>query len=99
MKGLRGYLFFLACYFAYAIALMPVTIIVEASHAPQAHQAPDDTTFMLHPKDRPLLETPQQVLEARTTGVSTFYFDGTYYIVENLPKHYVDYSSWYVRMP
>lgn len=55
--------------------------------------------FVMTPKDRPVLETPQQVWQARTTGVSEFYFDGMHYVIVNLPKEYVDYSSWYVRMP
>lgn len=61
--------------------------------------APQDATFCPKPKDRPVLETPQQVWEARSTGVSRFRFDGVLYVVENLPKEYIDYSSWYVRMP
>lgn len=56
-------------------------------------------TFNQEPRDRPVLETPRQVWEARATGVSTFRFDGVLYVVEGLPRHYVDYSSWYVRMP
>ena len=55
--------------------------------------------FRPGPKDRPVLETVQQVWNARVTGVSEFEFDGVHYIVRNLPKEYVDYSSWYVRMP
>ena len=55
--------------------------------------------FLHEPKDRPILETVHQVWDARATGISRFHFDGVYYVVENLPKHYVDYSSWYVRMP
>lgn len=50
-------------------------------------------------KDRPMLESVQQVWQARTTGISEFNFDGVHYVIENLPKEYVDYSSWYVRMP
>lgn len=55
--------------------------------------------FLLNPRDRPVLESVPQVWQARTTGISEFDFDGVHYIVVNLPKHYVDYSSWYVRMP
>lgn len=55
--------------------------------------------FRPRPKDRPVLESVQQVWEARTTGVSRFHCGGVYYVVEDLPKHYIDYSSWYVRMP
>ena len=96
MSGLRGYLLFLVCYFVYAMALLPVVIIATGSND---YQRADAVEFSPRPKDRPVLETPQQVWEARTTGVCTFKFDGTLYVVENLPKHYVDYSSWYVRMP
>lgn len=53
----------------------------------------------LRVKDRPVLETVEQVYQARTTGYSTFRIGNEYYIVENLPKEYVDYSSWWVRMP
>lgn len=49
--------------------------------------------------DRPVLESVQQVWNARTTGVCEFNFNGYHYIVHNLPKEYVDYSSWWVRMP
>ena len=49
--------------------------------------------------DRPVLESVQQVYEARTTGICSFYFDGYYYVIQNMPKEYIDYSSWYVRMP
>lgn len=50
-------------------------------------------------KDRPVLETVPKVMQARMTGISEFDFDGVHYIVENLPKEYVDYSAWYVRLP
>jgi predicted membrane protein len=53
----------------------------------------------LRVNDRPVLETVEQVYQARTTGYSTFRIGSEYYIVENLPKEYVDYSSWWVRMP
>ena len=96
MEGLRGYLVYLACYFAFAFALLPVVVIAAGSGV---YEAADDFEFFPRPKDRPVLETVQQVWEARTTGVSTFRIGSEYYIVENLPKEYVDYSSWYVRMP
>jgi len=50
-------------------------------------------------RDRPLLETVEQVTQARRTGVSEFDFDGEHYVVVGLPKHYIDYASWCVRMP
>ena len=96
MEGLRGYLVYLACYFAFAFALLPVVVIAAGS---SVYHAEDDFTFVPRPKDRPILETVQQVREARISGVCTFRIGDEYYIVENMPKHYVDYSSWYCRMP
>ena len=55
--------------------------------------------FAMKPKDRPVLETVRQVWQARTTGVAEFDFDGSHYVISGFPKEYVDYSSWYVRMP
>ena len=55
--------------------------------------------FVARPKDRPVLETVQQVMKARTTGISEFDFNGVHYVNANMPKEYVDYSSWYCRMP
>lgn len=55
--------------------------------------------FRLKPKDRPVLESVQQVWKARTTGVCEFNIGGVHYVVVNMPKEYVDYSSWYCRMP
>ena len=49
--------------------------------------------------DRPLLGTVPQIIEARRTGVASFYFDGEHYVIENIPKEYVDYSSRLARMP
>ena len=96
MKRLNGYALFLACYFAYALALLPVVMIATGSFE---YQDADPVEFVPKPKDRPVLESVRQVYEARTTGVSTFRIGKEHYVVENLPKHYVDYSSWYVRMP
>lgn len=50
-------------------------------------------------KDRPVLETVPKVMKARMTGISEFDFDGEHYIIDGLPKEYVDYSSQYCRMP
>lgn len=74
------------------VALLAVTVAFPSDQA----QAVE---FVSKPKDRPLLESPQKVWQARTTGVSEFDFDGMHYVIVNLPKEYVDYSSWYVRMP
>ena len=96
MDGLRGYLVYLACYFAFAFALLPVVVTAAGSGA---YHSADEFEFFPSPKDRPILESVQQVWEARTTGVCRFRIGGELYIVENMPKEYVDYSSWYVRMP
>lgn len=76
--------------------LLALIVAVSSIMQPEPAHASE---FRRKPCDRPVLETVQQVWEARTTGVSRFHFDGVYYVVENLPKGYVDYSSWYVRMP
>ena len=55
--------------------------------------------FTTSPKDRPVLETVQQVLKAQTTGISEFDFDGVHYVITDMPKDYIAYSSWYCRMP
>ncbi len=62
-------------------------------------ELPKDETEGLIVQDRPVLETVQQVYQAQTTDTCAFYFDGVYYVIHRLPKGYVDYSSWYVRMP
>ena len=90
------YLLFLLAYFLYAALLLPVVVMASASGGTHTAEAVE---FTPGPKDRPVLETVQQVWEARMTGTCTFTFDGVRYVVENLPKEYVDYSSWYVRMP
>jgi len=55
--------------------------------------------FAQRPTDRPVIESMPRVWEARATGVARFHFDGVYYVVTDLPKEYVDYSAWYVRLP
>ena len=55
--------------------------------------------FLHKPKDRPIMESMPRVWEARHTGVCRFHFDGVYYEVDDLPKEYVDYAAWYVRLP
>lgn len=60
---------------------------------------PSVDVLMTQIKDRPVLESVDAVRQARMTGVSEFDFNGEHYIVRDLPKGYVDYSSWYVRMP
>lgn len=55
--------------------------------------------FVPAPKDRPVLESVQQVAQAMATGVCEFDFDGVHYVIADLPKEYVAYSAWYCRMP
>lgn len=43
--------------------------------------------------DRPLLDTPRQVQEARTSGRCSFRIGSEYFVVENLPREYVDWSA------
>lgn len=49
--------------------------------------------------DRPVIEDLDRLWEARTTRTATFKFDGTLYVVENLPKEYIAYSSKMCREP
>ena len=77
-------------------ALLALLVIVSTIIHPETADACE---FDHAPKDRPVLETVHQVWEAQTTGISEFEFDGVHYIVKDLPKEYVKYSSWYCRMP
>ena len=79
-------------------AVLAVSAVLPAMSPRHAERAsPPD--FLPEPKDRPVLETVQQVWRARTTGVCDFEFDGVHYVVSGLPKEYIDYSAWCVRMP
>ena len=49
--------------------------------------------------DTPLLHTRSQIEQARQTGIFAFKFDGEYYVIEGLPKGYIDYSARCARMP
>ena len=49
--------------------------------------------------DRPLLTTVDAVNKARSTGVCEFNIGKEHYIVWDMPKNYVDYSAWWVRLP
>lgn len=95
MRG-RDWLLVAACALmvleAALLAVFVVLFAVETSAG-----VPDE--FAARPKDRLVLETPKQVLQARTTGIGEFDFDGVHYVISEIPKEYVDYSSWYVRMP
>lgn len=80
----------------FTFGLYLVLFILIITPTPRVTQ---DKEEVLHVNDRPLLETVEQVYEARTTKYSHFRIGNEYYVVENLPKEYIDYSSWRVRMP
>lgn len=66
---------------------------------PAKAQPYEPVEFLHKPKDRPIMESMPRVWEARHTGVCVFYFDGVRYEVTDMPKEYVDYAAWYVRLP
>lgn len=80
-------------------AMAAMTALTVALPAMVAADEQAGEAFLQEPKDRPVLETVQQVWEAETTGTASFYFGGEHYVIENLPKEYVKYSAWYCRMP
>lgn len=83
----------LAC----GLALYCAVALAVAVAGPATPAEADDCFASVH--DRPVLEDPDEVISARRTGWCAFRFDGVYYIVENLPEEYVDYSAWCVRLP
>ena len=83
-------------YISVIVAVAAALNAIEAAAFPDAAHA---AAFSPAPKDRPVLETVQQVREARITGTATFKFDGVRYVISGIPKEYVDYSAWCVRMP
>ncbi len=85
---------------AITVALWVLLIaLILWSDATEVHAEHHERRFLQQPVDRPVIESMPRVWEARATGISRFYFDGEYYVVDNLPKEYVDYSAWYVRLP
>ena len=80
-----------------------IAIMVVASTQPEKHEPIKNAywpfTVETSIYDRPVLETVSQVRQARMTGISEFDFDGEHYVIDGLPKEYVDYSSEYCRMP
>ena len=84
--------------FGYVLMIVVVAALLNAVTLLFPWKASADD-FLYTPRDRPVLETVQQVLQARTTGVSVFNIGGDHFVIENLPKEYVDYSSWFCRMP
>lgn len=68
-----------------------LALSVSVPHSPEQFAKP--------PMDRPVLESIEQVYQARRTGVSVFMFDGIEYTVVNLPDEYVNYSARWVRLP
>ncbi|MBQ9000399.1 MAG: hypothetical protein IJ087_00915 [Eggerthellaceae bacterium] len=85
----------IAAYLAVMLAVAGVISAIESVAFPDRAWAIE---FFPAPKDRPILETVQQVRKARATGIAEFDFDGVHYIISGLPKEYVDYSAWYVRV-
>ena len=82
--------------FLFLLGLLLVLCITMLASRPSATQ---DKEEVLVANDRPLLETVEQVYEARTSRYCHFNIGDEYFVVENLPKEYIDYSSWRVRMP
>lgn len=68
-----------------------LALSVSVPHSPELFAKP--------PMDKPVLESIEQVYQARRTGVSVFDFDGVHYVVKNLPDEYVDYSARWIRLP
>ena len=94
----RGDLMAVLCVFLMlldTIALASV-LVVSVFFPPQQAEA---VTFACRAHDRPVMESMPRVWQARATGICEFDFDGVHYVVENMPKEYVDYSAWYVRLP
>lgn len=62
------------------------------------HQHPiDEHDGFRRVDDAPLL-TARQAWEARATGYATFWIGSEYYVAEEVPKNYVDFSAWRTRM-
>lgn len=84
---------------AFAAIVMLFAAFVGFALVPVKTQPYKPVEFLHKPKDRPIMESMPRVWEARHTGVCVFYFDGIRYEVIDLPKEYVDYAAWYVRLP
>ena len=80
-------------------ALLISCALYAAVHQPAIAEQSHPVQFMYKPVDRPVIESMPLVWESRATGISKFYFDGVYYELDDLPKEYVDYAAWYVRLP
>ena len=87
----------LACALGFVAAMGVISAALIIALEPSADK-PEDTAFAQSPNDRPVLETVDQVWQARATDVSTFWFDGIHYTVTGLPEEYVDYSAWRCRL-
>lgn len=51
------------------------------------------TVFESAPCDKPLLESAQQVQEANLRGRCAFRIGSELFVVEGLPRNYIDYSA------
>lgn len=79
------------------VTLLLILISLAALPVPDGHESYyERRSLRVH--DRPVMERLDQVWDARMTGVCEFSFDGEHYRVRDMPKGYVDYSSWCVRM-
>lgn len=80
---------------ATALTLAVIAIYLLVHKWPWGHEQVEFVSV----HDRPLLESVDAVIEARTHDTIAFRVGNEYYVVSNLPKEYIDYSSWAVRMP
>ena len=81
--------------FLFLLGLVLVLGILMVASRPSATQVKEE----LRCNDLPLLNTVQQVYECRRTGYATFHIGKEYYVVDNLPEEYIEYSEWLIRMP
>ena len=49
--------------------------------------------------DTPLMHSRASIINAMETGVVAFDFDGEHYIIEGMPKEYIEYSVRCARLP
>ena len=75
-----------------------VLIVIACMVCPTQAQAKAES-FIAAPKDRPVLEHPRLVYQAQTERFVAFRDGGVWYVVENMPKDYISYSSFWNRMP
>lgn len=96
---MRGDRFAVACVVVLALYCVLFAVLGVVSVAAEVARPMQALAFDRPARDRPVLESVQAVWNSRMTGVSVFDFDGVHYVIDNLPKEYIDYSAWYVRLP